>query len=215
MGELMINCPICEKQFNKRKSMSNHRRVHDTKYILEYKKKMSKKWGNQEFKDKWMRSRFKIDANGKFRQNKSTIEKIGIASLGRKHSNETKQKIRLHKLGNENPAKRLDVRKRISEALKGSIPWNKGIKWNRTDFHDSIIEKIAQNLGYKGYKVLTTYGYVPDAIIIDFERKRVEAFELNPRSIIELEGRAKKKGYDNIITRKIKNDRQPNMDRKI
>ena len=150
-----------------------------------------------------------------YRHTKSAIEKIRIARIGKKHTDETKQKIRLHKIGNENPAKRFDVRKNISEALKGNIPWNKGIKWNRSEIHDSLMNIIAQNFEYEGYKVLTTHGYVPDAIIIDFKHKKVEALELNPGSIIRVEEKAKKKGYNNIIVRVIRNGRYANMDRKV
>lgn len=38
------------------------------------------------------------------------------------------QELRSRMLGNNNPAKRDDIKKKISEANKGRIPWNKGTK---------------------------------------------------------------------------------------
>lgn len=46
---------------------------------------------------------------------------------GRKHTEETKRKQSLSKLGNRNPAKREDVRKKLSDAKKGKTAWNKGL----------------------------------------------------------------------------------------
>ena len=45
---------------------------------------------------------------------------------GRYHSKETKQKISISKMGDKNPTKRLDVRKKISNTLKGRISPMKG-----------------------------------------------------------------------------------------
>jgi len=116
------------------------------------------------------------------------------------HIEDSKKRISISRLGNRNPAKKLEVRKKISKALKGIKPWNKGIKWNRSKFHDSEMEKIAKDFRTKGLKVLTTNGYVPDAIIIDYENQTAKAFELNPRSVIDAEKRSKIKGYDNVLT---------------
>lgn len=46
--------------------------------------------------------------------------------IGKKHTEETKQKQRNAKLGDMNPMKRLDVRKKNSESQKGENNWNYG-----------------------------------------------------------------------------------------
>lgn len=46
---------------------------------------------------------------------------------GYKHSIETKKKLSLAKLGDKNPSKRLDVRKKMSKAKKGRPAHNKGV----------------------------------------------------------------------------------------
>jgi hypothetical protein len=51
-----------------------------------------------------------------------------LKSLHLRHSETTKQIMREQKIGNKNPAKRLDVREKISNALKGHTPPNKGKK---------------------------------------------------------------------------------------
>lgn len=56
-----------------------------------------------------------------FKQNLSQLNK------GKKESEETKKKKSELKIGNNNPMKREDVRKKNSESHKGQIPWNKGL----------------------------------------------------------------------------------------
>jgi len=63
------------------------------------------------------------------------------------------------------------------------------------------MEKIAKDFTQERFKILTTHRYVPDAIVIDFKNKLVKTFELNPRSVIDIEERAKNKGYDDIIVK--------------
>lgn len=48
-------------------------------------------------------------------------KKIGLASKGRWHTPEAKLKQRIAKLGNKNPSKRFEVRRKISDSLKGNI----------------------------------------------------------------------------------------------
>ena len=103
---------------------------------------------------------------------KETIEKIRKACTGKvygPHSDETKRKMSEAKMGDRNPAKRLDVRKKlsialtgrepsmlgkhhsdgtkrkISEATKGRFAWNKGVP--RTE-----LEKEKMSLANKGRK---------------------------------------------------------------
>lgn len=47
---------------------------------------------------------------------------------GKKHSEETKNKLSKRMIGNKNPAKRQEIKDKISKTLKGRIPWNKGLK---------------------------------------------------------------------------------------
>jgi hypothetical protein len=54
---------------------------------------------------------------------------IGKGHLGLKRSKETKKKLSIQKLGDKNPAKRIDVRKKMSEAKKGKPGNNKGKHW--------------------------------------------------------------------------------------
>ena len=65
-----------------------------------------------------------------------TREKISIANRGKTRSLESKIRYSLSKMGNKNPAKRLEVRQKMSESQKGRTPWNKGKKlhyviWNK------------------------------------------------------------------------------------
>ncbi|MDD5133332.1 MAG: NUMOD3 domain-containing DNA-binding protein [Candidatus Nanoarchaeia archaeon] len=57
----------------------------------------------------------------------------------------------------QNPAKRLDVRKKISKAISGRKAWNKGQKWSKDLRHNKITDRTAKTLKRKGYKVLTTH----------------------------------------------------------
>jgi hypothetical protein len=69
--------------------------------------------------------------------------------LGRKHSEETKQKLREKNKGKVPPNKGVphtpETRKKMSEKNKGRIPWNKGLKGAYSDEYRSKISK-----GHKG-----------------------------------------------------------------
>ena len=79
------------------------------------------------------------------------------------------------KIGNLNPAKRLEARKKISNAAKGGTPWNKGSKWVKDKIHNKIVDRFAESLKTYDMKIITTYYYVPDAIVIDFDKRVVKA----------------------------------------
>jgi len=68
---------------------------------------------------------------------------------GYKHSDETKLKIRLVKLGKTSSRKGVKlsggIKKKISESKKGSIPWNKNKK-------DVISEEARQKMSDSTYK---------------------------------------------------------------
>ncbi len=49
-----------------------------------------------------------------------------MVNKGYKHSEETKKKISESMSGDNNPSKRLDVRKKLSLVNKGKITWMKG-----------------------------------------------------------------------------------------
>ena len=119
------------------------------------------------------------------------------------------------KMLESNPAKLHNIREKITKSLimRHQSSWNKGKKWSRALPHDVIVEKSVQDFIYEGYRVLTTHGYVPDAILVDFKNKTISALEINPGSVINKEERAKKKGYDILFVRDFKNAR--NMERKI
>lgn len=190
----MINCPNCGRFFSTSKAMHLHKRFHSYEHLIKLREGVRKKWSNKKYRE--------------YRTNLILGERnpmFGKKNKWGHHNEDSKKRISISRIGDRNPAKRLDVRKKISKALKGIKPWNKGIKWNRTKFHDSEMEKIAKDFKEKGFKVLTTHGYVPDAIIIDFKNNIVKAFELNPRSVLYIEKRAKIKGYDNVLTEVRKN----------
>lgn len=129
------------------------------------------------------------------------------------HNKKALERMSISKLGNLNPAKRMDVRLKISNAGKGVIPWNKNIKWTKDKRHNKIVDKTAKILTKKGLRVITTNYYVPDAIIIDFNKRIVKAFELNPGSIISKELRAKEKGYDYLIIKIRRNKKYKHKNR--
>ena len=55
-------------------------------------------------------------------------EKIGQGNRGKKRTVQQKKKISDAKKGDKNPMKRLDVRLKVSNSLKGRSAWNKGKK---------------------------------------------------------------------------------------
>lgn len=55
---------------------------------------------------------------------------------------EVRKKISESKKGDKNPMKRLDVRKKVSKSLKGNIPWNKGL----TKETDERIKRYSKKL---------------------------------------------------------------------
>ena len=57
-----------------------------------------------------------------------TKSKMSESGKNKKLSSKTKDKIRLTKLGDKNPAKRKEVREKISKSNAGKVPWNKGKK---------------------------------------------------------------------------------------
>lgn len=63
-----------------------------------------------------------------FKMSEKAKRKMSESHKGFKHSEETKKKLSELKKGDKNPAKRLDVRNKISNTLKGNIPWMKGKK---------------------------------------------------------------------------------------
>ena len=62
-----------------------------------------------------------------FKHPKEVKLKISKALQGIKRSKETKRKMSLGKMGDKNPMKRMEVRKKVSDSLKGRESWNKGI----------------------------------------------------------------------------------------
>jgi len=114
-----------------------------------------------------------------------------------------------------NPAKSSIIRAKISQKLlaKNQSSWNKGKKWNRSLHHDALVEKVAKDFAYEGYRVITTHKYIPDAILVDIEHKTVSAIEVNPQSVIDKEEKEKKKKYDVLLVGDFRHAR--NMERKI
>ncbi|HLC58514.1 MAG TPA: hypothetical protein VJI68_01505 [Candidatus Nanoarchaeia archaeon] len=133
------------------------------------------------------------------------------------HDKRALEKIANSRLGNLNPAKRLEVRKKISLAGIGRIPWNKNKKWTKDKRHNKIVEKTANKIKNDNITVITTHNYVPDAIIIDFKKRIIKAFELNPGSVISKGLRAKEKGYDFLIVKIRRNPKycHKNTDKEI
>ena len=133
------------------------------------------------------------------------------------HNRKSIENIRKSKLGNQNPDKRLDVRIKISNALKGKKPWNKNKKWTKDKRHNQILKRSVEKIKDKDTRIFTTHGYVPDAIIVNFKKQTVKSFELNPQSIISKELRAKNKGYDALIikVRRNKKYKHKNTDKEI
>ena len=174
----MHACSVCHKEFESERGLKSHIRYHNEAFMKNYKEKIS---GENNYL-------------------------FGKENKWGHHSEYAKRRIAISRLGNENPAKRPEIRNKISQALKSrnGTSWNKGIKWNRSKFHDSKMERMSKSLERIGYKVITTHGYVPDAILIDFNNRKVKAFELNPSSIIRVEERSKKKGYDESLHMVIK-----------
>lgn len=84
--------------------------------------------------------------------------------LGKKHSEETKNKLRLKRLGQtpwiKGKRHTEESKRKMSESLKGNIPWNKGTKgvmkaWNKgMSGHLSEVTKKKMSLSHKG-KLLT------------------------------------------------------------
>jgi len=200
----MFSCSICGKIFEKSISMHNHKRSHDERYMKRYRKVMSDKWSDPIYRRHMV-----------YIHSGANNPNFGKQNRGWHHSEEVKDKIRIHKIGDQNPAKRLDVRKKISDSLKAMkrTSWNKGKKWNRSLIHDGLLEDVAKGFRERNYTVITTNKYVPDAIIINFDNQTVDALEVNPQSVISKEERAREKGYNSLIVRDFKHDRH--MERKI
>jgi hypothetical protein len=59
-----------------------------------------------------------------------TLEKMRLARLGSKHTEEAKRKISLSNIGKHKESPSEETKKKISESLKGNIPWNKGLTKN-------------------------------------------------------------------------------------
>lgn len=196
----MFICPSCGKLFEKSISMHIHKRFHNDQYMERHRKAVHNQW-----KDPIYRRRMTGTNHPNF----------GKQNRGWHHREEVKDRIRIHKIGDQNPAKRSDVRQKISDSLKAkkSTSWNKGKKWNRSLIHDGLLEEVAKGFREKNYTLITTNKYVPDAIIINFDNKTVDALEVNPQSVISKEERAKEKGFNTLIVRDFKHDRH--MERKI
>ena len=148
--------------------------------------------------------------------------RYGYIGHKKAHDKEFLEKTRKRMMEN-NPMDNPKYRKKVSESQKKAYAagkfkvWNKGIKWTKDKWHDKIVEKTEKDLKKVGFYVLTTHGYIPDAIIIDFKNRKVKAFELNPGSIISKGVRAKEKGYDELIVKVRRNGKysRKNMDRAI
>ncbi|MEK6885007.1 MAG: hypothetical protein AABY22_35575, partial [Nanoarchaeota archaeon] len=116
-----LKCNFCDKEFDKLSSMTNHRRWHD---LPQYK----------EFQNVYRR---KISVKGKLR--KSSLEtRKKISETRKSRIKEGKfvvwNKGKPHLYGNLNPSKRIDVRIKISNKLKGrkfSNIWRQNISKTR------------------------------------------------------------------------------------
>ncbi len=122
-GDGIVNPP---KEFSIKRSASNIGR----KLSEEHKRKIGEKSKGR---------RMSVDAIEKIKKantgKKHTLEQNMMHSLfmkgkniGHPVSEETKRKISESKKGDKNPARRPEVRAKMSEKNKGRIPWNKGLK---------------------------------------------------------------------------------------
>jgi len=83
----------------------------------------------------------------------------GLARMAEKLTGRTKdnhqgvarqaEKMRVRMLGDSNPVKRLEVRQKLSEKLKGIIPWNKGLTKETNPSVARQAEKMMGNLNRK------------------------------------------------------------------
>ena len=76
---------------------------------------------------------------------KRTKEKMRLNNLGKKMSEETKQKMSRVKMGKNNPSYgkgcTLSTRKKLSDSHKGQIAWNKGIEQWKDKIHPRLGKK--------------------------------------------------------------------------
>ncbi len=83
-----------------------------------------------------------------YRGHMKTHSKYSIEKMRR-------EKIRIYKLGKLNPAKRLDVRMKISKKAMGRIPWNKGKSWIKDKRHNNIVNQSIEKLKSKKLKFIS------------------------------------------------------------
>ena len=86
--------------------------------------------------------------DGRFEMGASPWNK-GKRTIGTPHTEATKNKIRLAKLGDLNPAKRKEVREKISKSLKGRFVGENNWFYGKTHSKETI-QKIMNTEGWKG-----------------------------------------------------------------
>ena len=97
-----------------------------------------------------------------------------------------------HKIGDANPAKRLDVRKKLSAKAKGRTSWNKGLKMKplSTKHKEHLSQKFSGRIwindGIKDYFVLST-----DDRVATFNRGRLKCHTEESRQKLSLANKGK------------------------
>lgn len=82
-----------------------------------------------------------------------TRKKMSESRLGRKLSDNTKKLLSIAKMGDLNPAKRIEVRIKLSNANKGKPSWNKGKKMSKETRMKLSVSHIGKAIWNKGIKM--------------------------------------------------------------
>ena len=82
-----------------------------------------------------------------------TRKKMSESRLGRKLSDNTKKLLSIAKMGDLNPAKRIEVRIKLSNANKGKPSWNKGKKMSKETRMKLSVSHIGKATWNKGIKM--------------------------------------------------------------
>lgn len=83
-------------------------------------------WGGNGSKCDERTKKLLSDFNLGKKLSEETKRKMSVSRKGIKLSDDVRRKMSVSKIGNKNPTKRIEVKKKISEANRGKPAWNKG-----------------------------------------------------------------------------------------